>query len=41
MSGNSGGMDRKRRDFDWRVERFDSKGISRQEYNNQLEAKEY
>jgi hypothetical protein len=33
MSGNRG-MDRKRRDFDWRFERSDGEGISRQEDNN-------
>jgi len=33
-SGDSAGTDCKRRDFDWRVERFDGEGISRQEDNN-------
>jgi hypothetical protein len=34
MCGDGGGMDRKRRDFDWRVERSTGKGISRQENND-------
>ena len=42
MSGMPGnrGVGRKRRDFDWRVERLDGEGISRLEDNNKLGAKE-
>jgi hypothetical protein len=40
MSGDGGGMDRKRRALDRRVERPDREGISRQEINNEFGTKE-
>jgi len=40
MSGDGGGMDRKRCGLDRRIERLGREGISRQEINNEFGTKE-